>query len=247
MQKNLKNYLPVAIFILLVIIITVVAFIVTDSNSSVTAENSGNGSENQVTSLPPENSDPIENIDQQWSKGNPKGKVQIIEYSDFQCPFCKQGNDTIEAIYKKYEKDIYVTFVHFPISSLHPYALSAAKAAEAAGYQGKFWEMHDLLFANQNNLKPADLDTYAKKLGLDMDKFNKYMSNTNIADKITKGIKSVEGKEFDQLTLDEKLNVIPDGKAQINGTPAFLINGKLVVGAYPFEKFEKFIQAELSK
>jgi len=240
MQKNLKTYLPVAIFILTIIIVAILAYLVFNSLSAATATGNNNA-ESQKTNVPAENSDAIPNIDQQWTKGNPDGKIKVIEYSDFQCPYCKKGNDTIEELYQKYQKDMYITFSNFPLSSIHPYALPAAEAAEAAGYQGKFWEMHDLLFANQSNLTPADIQTYAKKLNLDMDKFNSYLSNTNIADKIAKEVKSVDGVEFDEIALDDKGNIVDKGKAKIEGTPAFLINGKLVVGAYPIDQFEKFI------
>jgi len=247
MQQHLKKYLPVAIFILVIAIVVVSWFAWTDKKSSATAENSTSNNQAQITSLPVENSDPIPDIDKKWTKGNPDAKVQIIEFSDFQCPFCKKGAETLEKVYEKYKNDVNITFQHIPLSSIHPYALSAAKAAEAAGYQGKFWEMHDLLFANQSNLTAADLNTYAKKLGLDIDKFNQYMGNKNIAEKIAKGVSSIENKEFDEIALNDKGEVVSQGKAKIEGTPAFLINGKLVVGAYPFESFEKFIIAELNK
>jgi len=247
MQKNAKKYLPVIIFVLVVIIIVVIAFIVTDKSSSNTAENiSKNNVESQKTQLPEENNDAIENIDQKWSKGNPNGKIQVIEYSDFQCPYCKKGSDIIEKIFQKYKDNMQITFVHFPLTSIHPYALPSAKAAEAAGYQGKFWEMHDLLFANQKNLTTSDIETYAKKIGLDMDRFNKFLNNKNINAKIEKQMKEIEGKEFDEIALDEKGNVVSKGKAKIEGTPAFLVNGKLVVGAYPEEAFDKIIQNALS-
>ena len=245
MQETTKKYLPVIIFLAVIIVIGIIIFAVSDKNSSSTATgNSQKADQPQVTAST-DNSDSIDNINQLWSKGNPNAKVQITEYSDFQCPYCKKGADTMSQIFAKYQDQIYVTFSHFPLTSIHENAFNAAKAAEAAGYQGKFWEMHDLLFANQSNLTEDDFLSYAKKLGLDLDKFQKYYNNTNIADKITNMQKDTESKSFDEIALDNNGNITDKGQAKIEGTPAYLINGKLVVGAYPADQFEKFILAAM--
>jgi protein-disulfide isomerase len=199
------------------------------------------------TEQPKASDTPIDNIDQKWSEGNPKAKVQITEFSDFQCPYCQKGAATMATIFDKYKDQINVTFSNFPLTSIHPFALRAAEAAEAAGYQGKFWEMHDLLFANQSNLTDSDLESYAKKLGLDMTKFDSYFNNSNIKDKITKQESDATTTEYDELALDDSKKVVVKGKAKIEGTPAFLINGKLIVGAYPAEDFEIFIKYFLAQ
>jgi len=241
MQETTKKYLPVIIFLAVIVVVGIIIFAVSDKNSSSTASGNNQKNNQPQVSASTENSDPIDNINQLWSKGNSKAKVQITEYSDFQCPYCKKGADTMSQIFDKYKDQIYVTFSHFPLTSIHQNAFNAAKAAEAAGYQGKFWEMHDLLFANQSNLTLDDFISYAKKLGLDVDKFEKYYNNTLIADKITNMQKDTESKSFDEIALDKDGNIIDKGQAKIEGTPAYVINGKLVVGAYPADQFEKFI------
>jgi len=244
-MKNFKNFLPVIIFLVVIIVVGVVVFFISDKKTSSMA--STNTSSQVQNEQPRENSDPIDNIDQKWSKGNPKAKVQITEFSDFQCPYCKKGADTIAAIFEKYKDQINITFSNFPLTSIHPYALPAAEAAEAAGYQGKFWEMHDLLFANQSNLTDSDLQSYAKKLGLDMNKFLSYSKNTNIEAKITKQEEDAAAVEYDEIALDTSKKVVVKGKAKIEGTPAFVMNGKLIVGAYPPEDFELFIKYFLNQ
>ncbi|MDD5731527.1 MAG: thioredoxin domain-containing protein [Patescibacteria group bacterium] len=245
-MKNLKTFLPVIIFLVVIIVVGVVVFFISDGKTSSLASGNQNG-QSATDQSSKENSDPIENIDQKWSKGNSKAKVQITEFSDFQCPYCQKGADTIATVFEKYKDQINVTFSNFPLTSIHPFALRAAEAAEAAGYQGKFWEMHDLLFANQKNLTDSDLESYAKKLGLDMTKFDSYFNNKNIESKITKQEADATVTEYDELALDASKKVIVKGKAKIEGTPAFLINGKLIVGAYPPEDFEIFIKYFLAQ
>ena len=231
--------IPVVIFVLVTLIVGLTIFLITDSKFSANAQNQNN---NQSMNNTNQNSDPIDNIDMAWTKGPEDAKIKIIEYSEFQCPFCKKGADTIGQIYEKYSNDIQLTFVHFPLTSIHPQALQAAKAAEAAGYQGKFWEMHDLLFANQSNLTREDILSYAKKLELDIDKFERYFDNTNIEDKIKNNMAEIEEKTFEEITVNENGEiVVKDQEAKIQGVPAFLINGRLLAGAYPFESFEKVI------
>lgn len=240
-MKNIKSLLPVIIFLAVIIVVGIVVFFISDSKSSNTASSTTNNTP-AVSQPTKENSDQIENINQKWSKGNTKAKVQITEYSDFQCPYCQKGADSIATVFAAYKDQISITFSNFPLTSIHPYALRAAEAAEAAGFQGKFWEMHDLLFANQTNLTDSDLESYAKKLNLDMTKFDSYFNNTNIKNEILKQEDDASKIEYDELTLDNSKNVVVKGKAKIQGTPAFLMNGKLIVGAYPAEDFEVFIK-----
>ena len=246
-MKNIKNLLPVIIFLGVIIIVGIVVFFMSDKKSSTTSSSTTSNNSQTEQQQPTQGSQPIDNIDQRWSKGNPKAKVQITEFSDFECPYCKKGADTIASIFDKYKDQINITFSNFPLTSIHPYALHAAEAAEAAGFQGKFWEMHDLLFANQSNLTDSDLTSYAKKLGLDMTKFDSYFNNTNIKDEVLKQENDASAVEYDEITLDGSKNVVVKGKAKIEGTPAFLMNGKLIVGAYPPEDFEVFIKYFLNQ
>lgn len=159
--------------------------------------------------------------------GAKNAKVTIIEFSDFQCPFCKRGKDTMEQILKAYPNDVRVVFKHMPLS-FHKMAKPCALATIAAGKQGKFWEMHNEFFDNQGSLSDEFIVATAKKLGLNIDKFN--------ADR---GSKAAE----EQLNADIALA----GKNGISGTPGFFVNGVAVKGAYPFDHFKKIIDRWLQK
>jgi protein-disulfide isomerase len=153
--------------------------------------------------------------------------VKMIEFADFQCPFCKRSEDAVQAVHKKYGNQVQLIFMDFPLS-FHPHAMPAANAARCAGSQGKFWQYHDALFADQSKLDPADLKATAKTLGLNMAKFNACFD------------KDQYSKEIQQdLNEGHKLNV--------NGTPTFFINGREVVGAQPAENIEGIIDQELAK
>jgi protein-disulfide isomerase len=159
--------------------------------------------------------------------GSKHAPVTVVEFADFQCPFCKRSEDAVKAIHNKYGDRVRLVFMDFPLN-FHPHAMPAASAARCAGGQGKFWEYHDALFADQSKLEPADLKATAKKLGLDTSKFNACFD---------KG-------EYDQAIqkdLDEgrKLNV--------SGTPTFFIDGREIVGAQPAESFTSIIDQELAK
>ena len=159
--------------------------------------------------------------------GAKDGKITIIEFSDFQCPFCKRGKDTMEQILKAYPNDVKIVFKHMPLS-FHKMAKPCALATIAAGKQGKFWEMHNEFFDNQGSLSDEFIVDTAKKLGLNIDKFN--------ADR---GSKEAE----DQLEADIKLA----GQNGISGTPGFFVNGVAVKGAYPFDHFKKIIDRWLAQ
>ena len=159
------------------------------------------------------------------SKGPTNAPVTIAEFSDFQCPFCSRVGPTVKKIEEVYGDKVRIAWKHNPLP-FHKDAPLAHMASVAAHKQGKFWEYHDKLFANQKALKQENLQTYAQELGLDMQKFQK-----------------------DLLDLENK-KVIDADKAearslQASGTPSFFINGRLVRGAKPFGEFAKVINAEL--
>lgn len=155
------------------------------------------------------------------SKGPDTAKVTIIAFSDFQCPYCTRGKDTLEQIAKAYPNDVKIVFKNLPLP-FHQQALPAAKAALAANNQGKFWEMHDKLFDNQQKLNPAYYEEVAKELKLDLEKFKKDMASPEVAKQID------EDKEI-------------AAKNEIQGTPGFFVNGVAVKGAYPFDHFKMII------
>lgn len=150
------------------------------------------------------------------TKGNNDAKVKITEFADFQCPACAFMHTILKDIQKKYPNDIAMTFKNFPLTQIHQNALYGAKAAEAAGKQGKYFEMHDILFEKQSDWSvgtpvnaKTKVESYAQILGLDMLKFNTDINTKEIADKIKVDLN--EGK-----------------KAKITGTPTVFINGEKV-------------------
>ena len=156
------------------------------------------------------------------TKGKADALVTIVEVSEFQCPFCSRVNKTLDALQKgKYGKDLRIAFYHNPLG-FHRRAMPAALAAEASGRQGKFWEMHDKLFANQKSLTDANFETWAGELGLDVEKFKADMKD-----------KALEKKIKAQQATAVKLGA--------RGTPAFFINGRYLSGAQPVAKFEEVI------
>ena len=161
------------------------------------------------------------------AKGSSKAVVTIVEFSEFQCPYCSRVQGTIEKILKEYPDKVRFFFRHNPLP-FHADAPLASQAAVAADKQGKFWPMHDILFKNQQNLKRPDLEKYAAEIGLDMAKFKK-----DIDDPATK--KRVD----DDLELGKKLGV--------QGTPNFFVNGRPIRGAVPFEQFKSAIDDELAR
>lgn len=162
--------------------------------------------------------------------GDKNAKVTIIEFSDYECPFCARfATQTLPQIKDQYVKTgkVKIVFRDFPLS-FHANAQKAAEAAECADDQGKYWEYHDKLFANTQSLDVTSLKQYAKDLGLDATKFNSCLDT---------------GKYTAEVKKD-----FSDGQAVgISGTPSFVINGKLVVGALPFEMFKQEIDAALAQ
>ena len=161
------------------------------------------------------------------AKGPKDALVTVVEYSDFECPFCSRVNPTMKGIEKKYGKDLRIVWKHNPLP-FHKKATGAAMAAEAAKEQGKFWEMHDLLFANQKKLDRPELDGYAKQLGLNMAKYTAFMDGN---------------KASKQIADDQKAA----RALGASGTPAFFINGRNLSGAQPQASFERVIDEELAR
>ena len=160
-------------------------------------------------------------------RGNPNAPVTIVEFSDFQCPFCEKAYPVVKGMLSKYDGKVKLAYLDFPLREIHPRAQSAAEAARCAGEQDKFWEYHDLLFENQSKLDPASLAQHAVTLGLNAEQFK-----TCIAD----------GKYRTEIEHDYQEGV----QAGVDGTPGFFINGILLSGAQPAAAFEKVIDAELA-
>ncbi|TMB16612.1 MAG: hypothetical protein E6J59_18605, partial [Deltaproteobacteria bacterium] len=157
--------------------------------------------------------------------GGAKAPVTIIEFSDYQCPFCQRAEGVVDQVMHVYGNKVRLVFRDFPLP-IHPQARPAAEAASCANAQGKFWEYHAKLFANQSALGEEQLKEYAKDVGLDPAKFEDCLTQ----------------KPF-SAAIDKDLSEA--AKLGINGTPAFFINGRLLSGAQPFEKFKEVIDEEL--
>jgi protein-disulfide isomerase len=153
--------------------------------------------------------------------------VTIVEFTDFQCPFCKRAEPTVKELREKYGDKVRLVHRDFPLP-FHRQALKAAVAAQCAGDQGRFWEYHDALFADQSKLGPDEFKAIAQKLGLDVPKFQSCVD---------------KGEHLAQIKQD-----VQAGEALgVDGTPAFFINGVSLVGAQPLEKFETVINGELTQ
>ena len=160
-------------------------------------------------------------------KGAPNAPVTIIEYTDFQCPYCSRGAKTIEQILKKYEGKVRVAFKNLPLE-MHKQALPAAKAALAAHKQGKFWPYHDLLFANARELDDAMLVKFAKDLSLNIEQFNRDRQSDEIA-------KQVEADKAQAAKLN------------FRSTPMFIANGVIIKGAQQPRHFSMVIERLLKE
>ena len=159
--------------------------------------------------------------------GAKEPKITLIEFSDFQCPYCSRAKGTLDELQKIYKNDLQITFRHYPLP-FHNNAMPAAIAAVAAAEQGKFWQMHDKLFANQQALAAADLEKYATEIGLDVAKFKAAIDNPK-----TKAAVEADMKMANNFG--------------VGGTPAFFINGHSFSGAYPLESFKGAIDEEIKK
>jgi protein-disulfide isomerase len=161
------------------------------------------------------------------SLGSEKAPVTIVEFSDFECPYCVKAEETVKQVMKEYEGKVRLVYRDFPLP-FHPHAQKAAEAAHCAGDQGKYWDMHAALFSNQNALDTGDLKGHAKKMGLDAGKFDKCLDSG------------------DKAKLVEE-NKKAGSDVGVSGTPAFFVNGIMITGAQPFSEFKTVIDKELAK
>ena len=168
-------------------------------------------------------------IDGSPVEGSPDALVTLVDFSDYQCPFCGRANTTLQQLKKDYGSKLRLVMKEFPLTTIHPMARGAALAAVAADAQGKYWEMHDKLFANQTALQPAALEGYARDIGLDMARFQADMANPRTA------------------AVLERDTELGNGLG-VTSTPAVFINGRrLPGGAVPIESFKALIDEEIGK
>ena len=168
----------------------------------------------------------VTNIDHML--GSPHVPVTVVEYGDFECPNCKQAAPAVKLMLERFADRVRVVFRHFPLEEVHPHALLAAQAAEAAGGQGKFWPMHDLLFDNQSHLKLPQLRSYAERLELDMTRYDFEIE--------------------DEVYLQRVREHIDGGvRSGVHATPTFFINGALCDVSYGIQALADGIEAALRR
>jgi protein-disulfide isomerase len=160
--------------------------------------------------------------------GNASAPVTIVEFSDFQCPYCQQVAPTLKQLREKYGDKVRVVWKDFPLTQIHPQAFKAGEAGHCAAEQGKFWEYHDRLFSNQQALQPADLKKHAADLGMDSAKFDACLDSSKYGDRVREG-------------------VAQGSRLGVNSTPTMYINGRLVSGAQPYDVIAAVIDEELSR
>ncbi len=160
------------------------------------------------------------------ARGPANAPIELIEFSDFQCPYCFNANPTVQHVLSAYGDRIRFVYRHYPLPS-HPNARPAAEASQCAAEQGQFWQYHDRLFADQGKLADDDLKQSAAALGLDAGRFNACFDSHKYKARV----------EADMQAGNE---------AGVNGTPAFFINGRMLSGAQPFDEFKRVIDEELA-
>jgi protein-disulfide isomerase len=161
------------------------------------------------------------------AQGPANAPIVMIEFSDFQCPFCQRAEPTVEQVLKTYGNKIRFVYRHFPLPN-HPNARPAAEAAACAEQQGRFWQYHKELFANSSRLSNDDLKSHATRAGLDQKAFAECFDGQKMKARVDADIEEAEA-------------------AGVSGTPAFFINGRPLDGAQPFSAFKALIDEELSK
>ena len=162
------------------------------------------------------------------ARGAPDAAVTIVEFSDFECPFCVRVQPTLERVLQEYAGRLRLVYRHFPLTSIHPRAWKAAEASLCAGEQDRFWEMHDLMFAEQHAMSVPDLKDKARRLGLAGAEFDACLDS---------------GRHYEAVRSD----ILAGTAAGVSGTPAFLVNGRFLSGAVPFEHFAALIDDELAR
>lgn len=162
------------------------------------------------------------------TRGPATAPVTLVEFSDFECPFCGTLFPTLLRIERTYGDKIRIVFRQFPIAELHPNAPKAAEASLCANEQQKFWELHDAMFSDQQNLSVASLKTKAADLKLDMTRFNSCLDTGKFVDAVKK-------------------DLLDGSKAGVSGTPGIFLNGRYLSGARPYEELQQIIDEELAR
>ena len=162
------------------------------------------------------------------SIGSEHSPITVVEYGDFECPTCKQAAPAVKLVLERFGGRVRFVFRHFPVESAHPHAMHAAQAAEAAGGQSKFWQMHDLLFENQRHLEMTNLRAYAQRLELDMPRFIAEMD--------------------DEIYLQRVREHMRSGtQSHVRGTPTFYINGVIQDVSFGMHSLMEGVEAAVKR
>lgn len=159
--------------------------------------------------------------------GNIHAPLELVEYGDYECPFCGRAYPIVKNIQEKLGPDMKFVFRNFPLRKIHPHAYPAAVATEAAALQGKFWEMHNIIFENQKTLEPENILVFANTLGLDIERFQKDILDESLFLKARKDFES-------------------GMRSGVNRTPTFFINGKKFNGDWSQNELFKYLECELA-
>lgn len=228
-QKELmREWKPVMLGIIAILVVFVGLFIYHNTQKNKETEKPVTTKSSQVKESPL-----LQLASDDWVKGNPEAQVTLVEYLDFECEACGAYYPIVKQLEKEFEGKLKVVTRYFPLPG-HKNSMEAALAAQAAGEQGKFFEMHDLLFESQKEWGEKPLSNpdlflpYAEKLGLDMKKFNEDRKKATTIARVDRN-----KKEADQLKL--------------NGTPSFFLNGKAIKSPNTLEDFRALIQKEVEK
>lgn len=160
--------------------------------------------------------------------GNPRARVTVVEFGDFECPACRAAEESAQKIRTHFGDKIRFAFRQFPLAAIHPYAEKAAQASECAGQQGKFWQAVNVLYEHQSDLKVSALERYAREMGLNTGKFNACLQDDKMASRVAQDVK--------------------DGEALgVHATPTFFVDGHMIVGPIAYPQFKQLIDNELKK
>ncbi len=164
--------------------------------------------------------------DRDHIQGSMTGGVIVVEYGDFECPYCAEAYTVMKEIQSQLGSQLCFVFRHFPLTNVHPHARHAAEAAEGAGSQGKFWEMHDSLFEHQDQLDDAGLEQQAVALNLNRERFQEDMEHHTYAHRVQEDVESAR-------------------RSRVSGTPSFFINGVLHDDTYKLDVLLPAIKAAI--
>jgi len=164
--------------------------------------------------------------DRDHAQGDADAPVTLVEYGDYQCPFCGQAHPIVKAVQNHFGPRLRFVFRNFPLSEIHPHAAQAAAAAEASAERGKFWEMHDHLFEHQNRLAERDLVSYASELGIESKGF----------------LERMESAETAKRVQEDFMSGVRSG---VNGTPTFFINNARYDGSWDYTDLVSAIEASM--